>query len=340
MRQETLSCAGFARLAGFCFIFLSSGTQPLRAVPVTALAFSPDGAALVSNGDRRLDIRSPKDAAIQRHVACDLPKITSLAFAPNRRLLAVGGGEPGVAGEVRLLSWPEGKVLHRLTNYTDVVTRVAFDAEGRRLGVASSDHTATVWKFNEKAEPAATFTLTGHAGPVLAIAFSPSGQSIVTASADRSLKVWAAEDGRLLRSFSHHTEAIHALAFRPRAGAKEDFPVTCATAGDDRTVRIWQPEIGRMVRIVRQHEGPVFALAWSTDATVLFSAGKEGIIRRIDGNSDTIQAQWRAHDDWIYALAVSPAGATLASGDWSGSVRVHDLRRFDSQPPRTEVRQP
>ena len=66
------------------------------------------------------------------------------------------------------------------------------------------------------------------------------------------------------------------------------------------------------------------------------SRGKEGIIRRMDGDSDTIQAEWRAHDDWIYSLALSPDGATLASGDWSGSVRVHDLRSIDTHAPKAD----
>ncbi len=330
MKPNTFSRMWIAALAGLFIVM--SGTLPLRAVPITALAFSPDGAALVSNGDRRIDVRSPKDATVQRNVVCDLAKITSLAFAPGGRLLAVGGGEPGVDGEVILFSWPEAKVLHRMKNHTDVVSHVTFDAAGKRLGVASIDHSARVWKLDENAAPALAFTLNGHAGPVLAIAFSPSGQSVVTASADRSLKVWAADDGRLLRSFGHHTESIHALSFRPQTG-DGDGPVACATAGEDRTVRIWQPEIGRMVRIVRQHGGPVFALAWSRDAATLFSAGKEGVIRCIDGGSDAILAEWPAHDDWIYSLAVSPDGSTLASGDWSGSVRIHDLRRNETQPP-------
>jgi hypothetical protein len=36
---------------------LGFGAAPTRAAPVTALAFSPDGMALVSNGDRRIDVR-------------------------------------------------------------------------------------------------------------------------------------------------------------------------------------------------------------------------------------------------------------------------------------------
>jgi WD40 repeat protein len=288
---------------------------PLRAAPVTALAFSPDGSALVSAGDRCVEVRAAKDGAFQRRSECGMPKLTSLAFSPDARWLAVGGGDPGVSGEARILSWPEGKVIQTLGGHSDLVMAVAFKPDGTQVASASADHSARVWSITGDGGAAERFTLRGHAGPVLGIAFGP--ESIVTASADRSLKVWSPSDGRLIRSFSHHTEVIHALAFRP--GKAE-----CATAGDDRTVRIWQPEVGRMVRIIRKHNGPVFALAWLPDGRALFSAGREGIIRRLDAESDAVQSERTAHDDWIYSLAVSPDGAVLASGDWAGNVRLHD----------------
>jgi WD40 repeat protein len=299
------------------------GGMALQAVPVTALAYSPDGGALVSNGDRALEVRSPKDATVQRRIECPLARVTSLAFSPDGHWLAAAGGEPGVSGEAVLFSWPEGVLKHRFGKHEDVIVSVAIDAASRRLVTASADHLAKVWSLEGNA-PAEMLTLKGHSAPVLAAAFSPGG-SIVTASADRSLKVWSATDGKLLRSLGHHTEAVHALAFRP---AREG-PATCASAGDDRTVRIWQPEIGRMVRIVRNHQGPVLALAWSMDGRQLFSAGHEGLIRCIEGDSDAIEQEWRSGTDWIYALAVSPDGATLAAGDWAGSVKLHPLRKAE-----------
>ncbi len=310
---------------------IAIAASPLvSAAPVTALAFSSDGGVLVSNGDRSLEIRSAKDAVVLRRIICDLPKITTLAFSPDGRWLVAGGGEAGVRGEARVLAWPEGKAVHHFTNHTDLVTKVSFDASGGRIAIASSDHSVRVLRMSETGNLVELFPLIGHAGPVLAVAFSPGGKGLVTASADRSLKVWSTEDGRLLRTFSQHTEAIHALAFRPWK-AQDAWPVFCASGSDDRTVRVWQPEIGRMVRIVRGHGAAIFALAWSADGSSLFSTGKEGVIRRIDADSDTIEAQWRAHDDWIYALALSPDGTRLASGDWKGAIRLHDPGR-DSDP--------
>lgn len=303
-----------------------TAAEPI-AVPITALAFSPDGSALISNGSRRLDVRSVHDGSVNSHVACDLPKITAAAFQPHGDILAVAGGEPSVRGEVRLFDWRTQKVSQRLTNQDDVATSVAFNRSGTLLGVASADHSASVWRMaTDSANFTRIFTLAGHAGPVLAIAFSPADRTVVTASADRSIKVWSTEDGRLLRTFNHHLESVNALAFRPLAAAEDPAsPRACASASDDRTVRIWQPEIGRMVRIIRQHRAPAFALVYAADGRSVFSAGKEGRIRRFDADSDTLLTEWSASTDWIYALALSPDGMKLASGDWSGTVLLRDL---------------
>jgi WD40 repeat protein len=52
----------------------------------------------------------------------------------------------------------------------------------------------------------------------------------------------------------------------------------------------------------------------------------EGIVRIIDAESDQILFEWKGHDDWIYALAVSPDGRRIASGDWAGNVRMWEVR--------------
>ena len=82
--------------------------------------------------------------------------------------------------------------------------------------------------------------------------------------------------------------------------------MTLASAGGDATVRIWQPLVGRQVRIIR-HPAAVFALAWNGKGSLLVTAGKDGILRTMDGDSDQVLAEQTIAPAWITA-ALWPRG--------------------------------
>jgi WD40 repeat protein len=301
----------------------AGAAEKTRRPPTVACAFVTDGSLLFVAHHDRVDVRSPADGAVLRTFHCELARITSLAPSPDGSALAVGGGRPGDSGAVLLVDPDTGDVLSRAGDFDDVVTSVAFARDGASLAAASADHSACVVNLTEGGKGLGRrVELAGHAAPVPAATFAPDGKTVVTASADRSLKVWDAASGRLLRTLSNHTDAVHCLAVRPRPHEQDAPPFSCASGGDDRTARVWQPGVGRMVRIVRGHDGPVLALAYSADGGLLFTAGVDGIIRVVEGDSDAVVNQSTAHDDWVYALAASPDGKTLASGDWSGEVRA------------------
>ncbi|MBN9688707.1 MAG: WD40 repeat domain-containing protein [Verrucomicrobia bacterium] len=296
------------------------------AAPVTGLAFSPDSAVLAVASGQSVSLRNAATGRESTSVSCGKERALALSFQPNGPLLAVGTGIPGERGGVRLLDWRRQAWLGSLSTNRDVVTSVAFSPDGQSLATTSADGSATLHRIESNgAKLTAAFPLIGHSAAVQAVAFSPDGGILVTASMDRSLKVWSAADGRLLRSFGQHTDAVLALAFRPVVPDRADASPYCASGGDDRTVRVWQPSIGRMVRIVRQHDGPVLALAYTPDGRFLFSSGQEGFIRCIDADSDEVLGQWRASADWIYSLSVSPDGRTLAAGNWAGAVGLWEL---------------
>src|SRR5688572_20926660 len=82
-----------------------------HAVPVTALAFSPDGAVLIAAAGEQVLVRSPVTGAAIEAIPCVGMRVAMLAFHPDGSLIAVGGGTPGEKGEVRLLAWPGKKWL-------------------------------------------------------------------------------------------------------------------------------------------------------------------------------------------------------------------------------------
>lgn len=53
--------------------------------------------------------------------------------------------------------------------------------------------------------------------------------------------------------------------------------------------------------------------------------------RVIDADSDEILHHWQAHEDWVRAIAVSPAGGSLATAGWAGRVKLWDIARSDAE---------
>lgn len=307
-------------------------TAPAATQPVTACCFTLDGSSIVVARHNAVSVVSAANGRAERELPVAIPRTCDMAFNGDGTLLAIAGGVPGSSGKVVIWNWKARAAVGEITGFSDLVTSVAFSADGA-IAAASADRSGAVYSLGDAGKrPQRTAELIGHAGPVLDVRFSPDGKTVVTASADRSIKVWEA-GGKLLRTLTHHTDIVHCLAIRPTgAGAADAPPWSCASGSDDKTVRIWQPGIGRMVRIVRKHEGAIFALAYTPSGAILFSAGADGVIRAIDADSDQIRFEFKASDDWIYALAVSPDGTSLASGDWAGNIKLWKLDDAGAKP--------
>ncbi|MBC8326946.1 MAG: WD40 repeat domain-containing protein [Verrucomicrobia subdivision 3 bacterium] len=299
------------------FVSLFLVAFALEAAPVTALRFSPDGNHLLISRPRVIEVRALQADAKPRKIPCAFDKVMAFAFSADGKTLAVAGGTPGEIGGVHLLAWPSGQMRGKWDVFEDVATCVAFGSSGK-LAAGSADHSVVI--FDLRREGRVVMRFEGHTKATRGLAFAPDGKSLVSVSADRTVKLWDAVTSKLEHSFGNHPRPVHAVAFRP--GAR---PAFCVTASDDNTVRVWQPSIGRMVRIVRGHSGPVFAVAFSAEGRRIFSVGKEGVGRIIDADSDKVLHEWKAHDDWVYALAVG-AGGKLATGDWGGEVRVWRMK--------------
>ncbi|MFN0066443.1 MAG: c-type cytochrome domain-containing protein, partial [Limisphaerales bacterium] len=93
-------------------------------------------------------------------------RVLAVAFSPDGRLLATGGGEPSRSGSIELWEVETGRLLARAPNlHSDTVTALAFSPDGRLLASGGADRFA---RLSDAATLAPVRNLEGHTGHVLA----------------------------------------------------------------------------------------------------------------------------------------------------------------------------
>jgi len=97
--------------------------------------------------------------------------------------------------ENSVLSPPSGfKLRCTLQGHSDIITQIAWSADGKRLASASKDHTIRLWN-TETGELVSV--LEGHTDIVLGIAWAPDGGTLASVSGDDTIKLWNTNTGQL-----------------------------------------------------------------------------------------------------------------------------------------------
>ena len=288
-------------------------------VPITALAFTPDGSSLAVSGYREITFWNPASGKLLRRVANLPPRIMALAFSPDGAALAAAGGQPGELGEVRVLETASGKLIKIPVSTADLVLDVQFSPDGKFLAAASADGSIRLFDFPALSKK---LQIDNHADWVNAIAFSPDGTLLASASRDKSAKVFDRSSGEILSTYNGHATAVFGIAFS--ADGKQVF-----SAGLDRKVHVWlshdaaqsrkQSDAKKQFELTGYTREP-YRLARSE--TSLFSTSADGLIREYAFTDRKLLRTYSGLGDHAYSVAVHPATKRVAGGAYQGRVCV------------------
>ena len=120
-------------------------------------------------------------------------------------------------------------------------------------------------------------------------------------------------------TFPGHAQPVYTVSFTPDGKG-------VATGGEDNRIRIWNPDNdGKAIRDIGGFGGTVFKLRYSPDGKNLLACSRRQDGPRLQAPPARQLRKLQGHNDWIYSLAISRDGKTVASGSWDGEVRLWNL---------------
>ena len=218
----------------FCILDLATNSKECRDPSgLVSVAFSPDGAAVLTGTHENLAILWPAESMRQQPLlqlkghddwvfhasfSRDGSKIVTTSKDNTARLWSVEHTRDAWA-----LKQPPVVLPH-----PDRVMNAAFSSDGLLVATACADKEARLWKTDGTTVPLREFP---HLSDVFSVAISSDGKWLLTASDDQTAKVWFIDNGDEFLSLNHGW-AVRSAVFGPG-------DTSVITGADDGNVRLW-----------------------------------------------------------------------------------------------------
>ena len=198
------------------------------------------------------------------------------------------------------------------------VTDAAIDGQGRRVAIASDDHTVTVWDVDG---PRQVAVITGYA-PTYAvmerdsIALSGDGTHVAFLNGKHAEIASATGQDKPV-DLAGHSDAVLSVAYSPDGQH-------VATTSLDRTTRVWNVE-GRQAEVFRIATSHPVHVQFSADGSRVMTADDNGTVRVWRTGAGGSPTVFNPLDYTPYCASLRSDGRWLVAGTKEGAVLVWNV---------------
>lgn len=309
------------------------GSMCLRhGAPISRLAFSPDGKALVSGAIGGVCIWDIATGKLRRRLKFDdiTERCLDIVFRPGGILVASGGEDKKIV-TIRLIDPASGAVRRRIVLREPVwLAEPVFSPDGKQIAYSPDKNSVRIYDAATKRE---NLRISVHGNGGRALAFAPDSKTIAFTDLTDNVPIHDAMNGKRVCEVKREGESLSRPVFSPdgRFLASVSFPKN-GKPGELTHVTVWDVATGKERHRLQSVFGDII---FSPDSKTLSIGCQNGEIVFWDMASGKELRRFLVEDFYV-GLVFSPDGKALAASCCGGTIRLLDPATGQVIPPSAD----